>query len=168
MTAPRWQFIFLFGLTAAMPLRARAQEVPAPEDWSPRRGSSRLFGAGYQSPDGPVLSAGLIVGTVPGKANKCIFGATSSGMLLQGQIGLNGPKISAGVAQYNPGFGIGAKVSALHLWRPSGESAAGTTLVGPEAQVSIFVVRLSAGILWPVAGPEEESQRITWGVGLGF
>jgi hypothetical protein len=168
VTTALWRPILLLALIAAAPLTSSAQDAPAREDWYPRRGTSPVFGVGYQSPDGPALSAGLIIGTVPGKANKCIFGATSSGLLVQGHVGLNGPKLSVGIAQYNPGFGIGGKVSGLHLWRSSGQSRAGTTFLGPEVEMSVFLVRLSAGLLWRVAGPGGDPRRFTWGAGLGF
>ena len=147
---------------------ASAQPPPEHEGWGPRKGHSYVLGVGYQAPEGPVLSAGLIVGTVPGKQNKCVFGATSDGLLLQGHLGVNGPKLSVGVARYNPGVGFGAKVSILHLWRTAGDSPSGTTLVGPEVEASVFVVRINAGVLWQAGGPSGSSARFTWGAGLGF
>jgi hypothetical protein len=161
--------MFFLAFVAAVPLTSLAEDAaPAREDWYPRKGASPVFSVGYQSLEGPVLSAGLIVGTVPGKANKCIFGATSSGLLVQSHVGLNGLKLSVGIAQYNPGFGLGAKVSGLYLWRSSAESRASTTFLGPEVEVSVFLLRLSTGVLWRVAGPEGDSRRFTWGAGLGF
>jgi hypothetical protein len=163
-----WGIATLLSVCLGYPSRSDAQAPPSHEDWAPRRGTSHVFGLGYQSPDGPVFSTGLIVGTVPGKANKCIFGATSEGLLVQGHVGLAGPKLSVGLARYNPGFGYGAKLSALHLWRRSGDAPAGMTYIGPEAEVSILVVRVNAGILWRTAGPRGSSPRFTWGAGIGF
>jgi hypothetical protein len=145
-----------------------AQSPPGYEDWGPRKGHSYVLGLGYQSPEGAVLSAGVIVGTVPGKQNKCIFGATSDGLLIQGHIGVNGPKVSVGVARYNPGVGFGAKVSVVHLWRTVGDSPSGTTLVGPEVEAALFLARLNVGVLWRTGGPSGSSPRFTWGAGVGF
>ena len=137
-------------------------------EWGPRRGVSPVLGIAYEPLAGPFLSAGLIVGTVPGKANKCVWGATSEGVLLQGHVGLNGPRLSVGVARFNPVFGAGVKATVLHLWRPAGDSASGTTLVGPEVALSVLTVRVGAGLYWRTGGPEGPSRRFGWSAGLGF
>jgi hypothetical protein len=155
-------------LTVSLAPKAWSAQQPEPEDWAPRKGRSHVLGFGYQGPDGPVVSAGLIVGTVPAKQNECAFGATSSGLLLQGHVALNGPKLSIGVASYNPGVGYAAKLSMLHLWRAAGDSPSGGTLIGPEVEGSLYLVRLSVGVLWQVGGPSGQSPRFTWGGGVGF
>ena len=85
---------------AAWSLPLCAQGTTEGEEWKPRRGTSKVLGFGYQIPEGPELAAGLIVGSVPGRRNKCIFGATSEGLLLQAHAGLNGGKLSVGAARY--------------------------------------------------------------------
>jgi hypothetical protein len=160
-----WRVVALLAVWA-MP--SYAQAPAESEGWAPRRGASNLLGLAYQAPEGPELSAGVIVGTVPGRQNKCIFGATSEGVLLQAHAGINGAKVSVGAARYNPAFGYGAKTSLLHLWRTSGDSPARTTYVGPELEVSVFVLRISAGLLWRTGGPVGAASRFTVGAGLGF
>jgi hypothetical protein len=140
---------------------------PSHAEWQPRKGMSRVFGFGYQAPDGPQVSAGVIVGRVPGKQNKCIFGATSEGALLQAHLGLNAAKVSVGAARYNPLLGYGFKVSVAHFWRTSGDTPAGATLIGPEVEIAAFMARINVGVLWPVT-EAGTNRRFTWGVGLGF
>ena len=160
--------IAVLWLSVASSTTALPAQQSEPDDWKPRHGASHVLGLGYQAPDGPVVSAGLIIGTKPAKRNKCAFGATSSGLLLQGHVALNGPKVSIGAARYNPGLGYGAKVSVLHLWRAAGESPSGSTLVGPEVEASLYLLRLNAGVLWRVDGSSADSPRFTWGLGMGF
>jgi hypothetical protein len=88
--------------------------------------------------------------------------------LLQAHVGLNGAKLSAGAAVYNPLIGYAAKVSVVRLWRQSGTTPSRTTLVGPELEMGMFMARLTVGMLWPVGSGQEVNRRFTWGVGLGF
>ena len=84
-----------------------------------------MIGLGFDSPEGLGVSGGLIIGTIPAKRNKCIYGATSEGLLVQADVNAKGPKLSIGHAAYNPGIGYALKASVLHLWTEAGASPAG-------------------------------------------
>ena len=161
----------MLALTVFVLLLSTAASAQPPTDaseWRPRSGVSRVWGGGYQSLEGPQLSAGIVIGTIPAVRNKCAYGATSSGALVQGHVSLNGAKLSAGAGSFNPLVSYAAKASVLRLWRASGESKSGTTLVGPEVQAGFFAARLTAGLLWPVGGNRNGDRRFSWGVGIGF
>jgi hypothetical protein len=100
-----------------------------------------------------------------------------TGWFLQAEPGLDGGKVSLGIGGLAvsdrtvlpPMFGIGVKASALRTWGSPRGLSPRQTLVGPELDVTIFYVKLSAGLLIRVAGAGNQGRAsFTWGVGGGF
>jgi hypothetical protein len=100
-----------------------------------------------------------------------------TGWFVQAEPGLDGGKLSLGVGGLSnsehralpPMVAMGLKVSALRTWGSPRGLASRQTLLGPEVDITIFYVKLSAGVLVRVAGPGNHARTsFTWGVGAGF
>lgn len=98
-----------------------------------------------------------------------------SGWFAQAEPGLGGGKLSLGLGGMGlserrglpPVYAAGVKASVVRTWGSPIGADKDRTLVGPEADLTICYVKLSAGYLWPVDGGDKAG-LFTWGVGLGF
>jgi hypothetical protein len=99
-----------------------------------------------------------------------------SGWFVQAEPGLAGGKLSVGYGALSPSeqtwlppiFGAGVKASVMRTWDSSREMPPGETLLGPEFDFTLPYVKLSAGYLWRIGGPEAGRGHFTWGIGAGF
>jgi len=100
-----------------------------------------------------------------------------AGWFLQAQPGLAGGRLSVGYgvlepanhAWVPPGFAAGLKASVLRTWGSPHDLPAGLTLLGPEVDLTLFHVNLSAGWLWRVGGELQSANGVfAWGLGFGF
>ena len=100
-----------------------------------------------------------------------------TGWFVQAEPGLAGGKVSLGVGgllnsdhrAVPPMFAMGIKASALRTWGSPRDLPPRQTLLGPEIDITVFYVKLSAGILVRVAGPGNGRRTsFTWGIGAGF
>jgi hypothetical protein len=141
---------------------------PGGADWSPRRGVTWTYAAGFGGTTGPVATGGLILGKIPSKCNRCAFGAVSSGALIQASAGRYSAQASLGYRSRNPIVGVGAQLTLDHAWQSKGSVTPGTSYLGPELMAAIAPVVITTGVLWHVAGPEGPRVRWSWGVAIGY
>jgi hypothetical protein len=100
-----------------------------------------------------------------------------TGWFLQAEPGLDGGKLSLGLGGFSnsdhraipPMFAMGLKASVLRTWGSPRGLIPRQTLLGPEVDITMFYVKLSAGLLVRVGGPDGLSRTsFTWGIGAGF
>ena len=105
-------------------------------------------------------------------------GDPPSGWFVQVEPGTGGGKLSAGWCLFGatdadpvtiPLVAIGLKGSVLYTWGSPLGAPSGETLIGPEFDLSLLLVKTSVGYLWPVGSSgQDRAGVVTWGVGMGF
>jgi len=105
-------------------------------------------------------------------------GDIPSGWFAQVEPGTGGGKLSAGWCSFGatdaepvtvPLAAVGLKGSVLYTWGSPLGAPSGETFIGPELDLSLFLVKASVGYLWPVGSSgQDRAGVVTWGVGMGF
>lgn len=158
----------MLAFTLALP--AMCAQAKWPAGYVPKPEWTFIYGAQYQAQQGPSLSLGLIHGITTDTMS-------TSGPLLQAEPGLGGGKLSAGWAfvfhsgdSYLPPVGgLGLKMSVLRTWRHPRGVGPGHTYVGPELDLGVLYLKLSAGVKWRATSRSRDGRTLfTWGVGAGF
>jgi hypothetical protein len=100
-----------------------------------------------------------------------------TGWFVQAEPGLDGGKVSIGIGGLSvsdhravpPMFAIGVKASGMRTWGSPRGLIPRQTLLGPEVDITIFYVKVSAGILVRIAGTNQQARTsFIWGIGAGF
>jgi hypothetical protein len=148
---------------------ARPAHAKFPAGYVPRERSWFSYGIRYTHPQKGALSLTL----ARAKDTDTFY---TAGWFAQAEPGLGGGKLSLGYGAIDPSgtpwkpfsFGLGLKASVLRTWGEPRGTLPGQTLVGPEADLTIAYVKLSAGYLWRAGGTRGSRGVFTWGVGAGF
>lgn len=148
--------------------------APADAKWAvgykPRERTWLSYGARYSRPQ--QVSASIT-------AMRAMESDTGlvTGWFLQAEPGLDGGKVSIGIGGLSasghwgvpPMFAIGVKASGMRTWGSPRGLRPRQTLLGPELDITIFYVKVSAGVLVRLAGASQQSRTsFTWGIGAGF
>jgi hypothetical protein len=148
--------------------------APAEAKWvagyKPRERTWLTYGARYSRPQQASASITVM------RAMESDTGLVT-GWFLQAEPGLDGGKLSIGIGGFSasdhwalpPMFAIGVKASAMRTWGSPRGLTPRETLFGPEVDITIFYLKISAGVLVRVAGSSQQSRAsFTWGIGAGF
>jgi hypothetical protein len=173
---------------------AAAQEPPgppapgapaAPTDVTIDRADKLAVGIGFSGPMGAAASLRLLHGLSAdvreeGERVRAVCALPiphcGGGFLLQLDAGSGGGKLSVGVGgrarveqeDFRGTVGAALRASLLRTWGNPIGTEPGLTYLGPEFDVSIVRVNLSAGVLWRVSGPGGDSVVFSWGLGFGL